>query len=437
MSRCSRFLVALGVFVCVAGTQAQASPGDMNGDTVVDGLDVDAFVMAMLDPPGYALAYPLGDWNDADLDCDAGVDTDDIPLFVDCVLNGNCDCPDVGACCDAVGGCTQTAEAGCTGDWQGAGTVCTPNPCPQPVVVETVSVGNLGNPNDTGSNGLGGVAYTYNIGMYEVTAGQYAEFLNAVAAADTYGLYNERMDIDSGLSNSQYACNIKRSGSSPNYTYRVAADWADRPVNFVSWGDAARFVNWLHNGQPVGAQDASTTEDGSYFLDGATSDAELMTITWEQDGTWAIPTEHEWYKAAYHKNDGVTGNYWDYPTSSDSAPGYVNDSGSLSGTGTPFTEGGTDPGNYATIDGDGGTNGTGSPYYRTEVAEWENSSSPYDTFDQGGNVVEWNEGIMDSFRGVLGGSFVYDEYFVRAAYRSYYYPTIEGYLIGFRVTEIP
>ena len=33
-----------------------------------------------------------------------------------------------------------------------------------------------------------------------------------------------------------------------------AADWANRPVNYVNFWDAARFANWLHNGQPVGPQ---------------------------------------------------------------------------------------------------------------------------------------------------------------------------------------
>jgi len=34
-----------------------------------------------------------------------------------------------------------------------------------------------------------------------------------------------------------------------------------------------------------------------------------MAVTRESDATYFIPTENEWYKAAYHKNDGVTGNY--------------------------------------------------------------------------------------------------------------------------------
>jgi hypothetical protein len=51
----------------------------------------------------------------------------------------------------------------------------------------------------------------------------------------------------------------------------------------VSWGDAARFMNWLHNGQPTGAQGMGTTERGAYTLDGATSHTELMAITRNAD----------------------------------------------------------------------------------------------------------------------------------------------------------
>ena len=76
------------------------------------------------------------------------------------------------------------------------------------MVVETVTVGNAGNANDTLGNGYGGVDYAYNIGKYEVTAGQYTEFLNAVAATDTYGLYDEDMW------SSYLGCKIERTGSS-------------------------------------------------------------------------------------------------------------------------------------------------------------------------------------------------------------------------------
>ncbi len=114
----------------------------------------------------------------------------------------------------------------------------------QAVTIDWVTVGNPGNAND--NTGLGSVSKEYRIGMYEITAGQYTEFLNAVAATDTYGLYITYMWSES------HGCKIERAGNIGTYTYSVAPDWANRPVNFVSWYDALRFCNWLHNGQPTG-----------------------------------------------------------------------------------------------------------------------------------------------------------------------------------------
>ncbi|MCP4246688.1 MAG: formylglycine-generating enzyme family protein [bacterium] len=296
-------------------------------------------------------------------------------------------------------------------------------------VIDTVTVGNPGNAGELSGSGAGSlgpdricgaVDYTYDIGKYEVTAGQYTEFLNAVAATDTYGLYTERMDVDGGGTWDHFACNIKRAGSPGSYTYSVAPDWADRPVNNVSWGDAARFANWLHNGQPTGPQDLTTTEGGSYFLNGATSGTELIAVVREPDATWAIPSEDEWYKAAYHKNDGVTGNYFDYPTSSDAVPSNdVID---------------PDPGNNANF-----SYAISGPYYRTKFGEFEHSDSPYGTFDQGGNVAEWNEAIFyDLNRGFRGGAFDNTDGGMIAAYRAVSHaPTRESNGVGFRVSQVP
>lgn len=43
--------------------------------------------------------------------------------------------PFTGACCLSDGSCQVLAEASCTGTYQGNGTACTPNPCPQPCVL--------------------------------------------------------------------------------------------------------------------------------------------------------------------------------------------------------------------------------------------------------------------------------------------------------------
>jgi formylglycine-generating enzyme required for sulfatase activity len=333
----------------------------------------------------------------------------------------------------------------------------------QAVEIQTVRVGNPGNPGDARYpdpqvTSFGGVAYAYNIGKFELTAGQYRDFLNAVdpAGSNPYGLYSDSMD------SSSYGCQITWNAGSSTYDFSgrpsgTEADWGDRPVNYVSWGDAARFCNWLHNGQPTGqltgdpTQDVDLTEDGSYYLNGAMTAGELIEIMREPDATWVIPSEDEWYKAAYHYDDGVTGNYYDYPTSSGSVPGYVDNSGNLSGTGTPFIEGGTDPGNHATYDGDDGTNGIGSPYYRTLVGEWEKSGSPYGSSDQAANVWEWNEAVRypsglyrvvrypsHLYRVVRGGSFRSSSWLHAAnRYDFGYVSTDEHDDIGFRVAEVP
>lgn len=285
------------------------------------------------------------------------------------------------------------------------------------VIIDTVEVGHAGNAPDTRfeTAGVGAVGYEYSIGKYEVTAGQYTEFLNAVAATDTYGLYSSNMWSHGA------GCKIQRAGSPGSYTYSIAADRVNRPVNYVSWGDAARFVNWLHNGQPTGPQGAGTTESGTYDLNGATGAAELMAVTRQPGATWALPTEDEWYKPAFHYNNGPTGDYYGYPTATDETP------------------------SNALIDPDPGNNGCfynggftiGAPYYLTPVGEFENSGSPYGTFDQGGNLKEWNESISEGYRGKRGGCYLNPAYVLHASESGYGNPAAESYDGGFRVVLVP
>lgn len=285
------------------------------------------------------------------------------------------------------------------------------------IVIDTVLVGNAGNAADP-RTGLGAVDYAFRLSTYEVTNAQYAAFLNAKATVgDSYGLYNVLMGSTFG--------GIVRTGKGTQadpYSYSIKGNdpgWANRPVVFVTFYDAVRFANWLHNGQGNG-----DTENGAYTVRGGTlTPTNGWQITRNADATWWIPSEDEWYKAAYHKNDGVTGNYYLYTTASDQKPSnalMVDDAGN---NGTFFQGGFT----------------VGHPYYSTEVGAFEHSASPYGTFDQGGNVLEWTEDsfISPVLRGLRGGAWIFDASSLASTYINANDGSFHAHFLGFRVAAVP
>src|SRR5262249_23128145 len=124
-----------------------------------------------------------------------------------------------------------------------------------------------------------------------------------------------------------------------SYTYAIigpsgvrpsgAASPSDRPITYVSWFNAARFANWMANDQPIGMQGPKTTERGAYNLDGEiTGNAvarNAINPNTREPPRFYIPTENEWYKAAFYSatlDDGA-GGYYPFATQSDRAPGNV------------------------------------------------------------------------------------------------------------------
>jgi formylglycine-generating enzyme required for sulfatase activity len=199
----------------------------------------------------------------------------------------------------------------------------------------------------------------------------------------------------------------------------VKSGFASKPVTYVSFWDAARFSNWLHNGQPTGAQTSLTTEDGAYTLTPAAIAAN--SVLRNPTASAFLPSESEWYKAAYY--DPIAALYYDYPTGTNATIYCV----------AP----GSDTGNSANC----------YPYAHppgtlTDVGAYALSDSPSGTFDQGGNVWEWHEQIKFGFgrsRGMRGGA--WSSFFAGdlAAGFSYYavYTTDENVGLGFRVASIP
>jgi formylglycine-generating enzyme required for sulfatase activity len=287
--------------------------------------------------------------------------------------------------------------------------------------IQWVTVGNPGNAADT--TGYGAVATSYRIMKYEFTNQQYTDFLNAV---DPQGTNPDA--IYSGDMGSNDRGGITNTGSTDGSRYAVKSDMGNKPVNFVTWFDAARVSNWYQEGGVTyltSASGSAAINGGAYTLNGATTgDAPAVN----PDARFYVPTEDQWYKAAYFKGGDVNAGYWQYATQvTGTAPTAVN--ATPVGTGT---SGGVSPvttGNFANYnsgadwnhqDGNATTVGTNG------------GASHYGAFDMGGNVFEWNDltGAAGAFRGLRGGYWSNDASYLSSSYRSTWAPSSVSHVGG-------
>ncbi|RCL39900.1 MAG: hypothetical protein DBX00_01195 [Verrucomicrobia bacterium] len=220
----------------------------------------------------------------------------------------------------------------------------------------TVTIDDRGNPADT--NGFGSVSYPYRIGKYEVTNAEFAAFLNGAARADPHSLYDTRMAGEQG--------GITRTGSSGSYRYSCKNGQERNPISYISWETCLRYCNWLSNGQGAG-----NTESGAYRIEGGSVNLpDHAALAQGKTTTWVLASENEWYKAAYYDPDkSGSGGYWLYACEGGSAPPCNLNSNTIRKVGS-----------YPV-------------------------SSAYGTFDQNGNLWEYNEHRSGNKVGLRGGSF--------------------------------
>ena len=261
--------------------------------------------------------------------------------------------------------------------------------------IDFVSIGNAGNDSDavlvaenpgTITRGYGAVPYQYRIGRYEISQ-------NNIDQATASGLVNVTAGADAG----------------------------NRPAGNISWYEAAAFVNWMNTSTGKQAAYDLTFSGGSWSMN-LWSSAQAWTAGGtnrfrHKDAFYFLPSEDEWYKAAYFNPAGA--NYFLYPTGSDAIPTSVA----------------------------GGTNASTAVYGAAAEGPAEVTStgglSPYGTMGQGGNMWEWNESSADGVNGgttlnrTIRGGGIGIEQALRSSFRTWDAPQFGDPTRGFRVASVP
>jgi len=269
--------------------------------------------------------------------------------------------------------------------------------------LEFVAIGNPGNTADSSGapRPAGSVAYTYNLGKYEVSR-------DMVSKANTAG----------GLG-------ITMADMS---TY-VGGNFASRAATGISWNEAARFVNYLNTSKGYQAAYNFTTSgsNDNITLWGAGQYSGSNRFR-HKDAVFVLPSLDEWYKGAYGSAGGT---WYDFATGSNSR-----------NSGPVYT----DPTSVA--------NGTaaGSAVYSRALLQGPadvtlaGGLSPFGTMGQGGNVWEWSETAYDRVndsageaREFRGGSWTSSWEEMESLSRTPFNnsPTVQATDFGFRVAMVP
>ena len=230
-----------------------------------------------------------------------------------------------------------------------------------PSVTDFVTIGYANNTANT--DGYGAVSYTYKISKYETTIAQ-----------------------------------MEASGAgSGNEGFWSAVD-TNAPAVRVTLYEAMKYCNWLTSGN---------VDKGAYnFSDGVYKSTDRASAITSYGKVYAIPTEDEWYKAAYfNPHDYI---YTLYANGTNPSPTELDDG--LTGWNYDNVE---DPRPWTVDQGTAEQNGT---------------------FNMMGNVAEWVEDLNGVYR---GGSYLRAAAALGNTQRvTTSLPSAETDLIGFRIVEV-
>ena len=186
--------------------------------------------------------------------------------------------------------------------------------------IDFVTIGAVNNPAWTGggfNNNRGSVGYVYNIGRFEVTTAQWAEFMNAAFDRPA----NDR--IPHVIAPYGWGAIAATPNTPGARRWSVPAGNEMIPTGGISWRTAAIYCNWLHNNKST---DRAAFMTGAYDVGtfGFSPGGETFTdqLSRSPGARYWIPSLDEWMKASHYdankpNSDGTVGGWWLYSNSSD------------------------------------------------------------------------------------------------------------------------
>ena len=287
---------------------------------------------------------------------------------------------------------------------------------------------------------LGAVPYSYEIGQYEVTAKQYVSFLNAVDPDGSNDqlpwtgitLYDNRF---SPIENPYQGQIIQLSHASKGQHYALANEnWADKPMMWANMFQYLYFINALSNGEIVAEKTTRAKSPEGFnvklstkyvrfsddILSGAynLNDYNYPYAQRQNTSGFVLPSENEWVKAAYYAGSQTSNGtpYYYYPTGSNQAPAALTSSYWASANGADSSSVNVNSKgeviskklSKSTINTKGYANYDSRVFWAPDYTSIDASSnrkanvtnvggaaspSPWLTYDQGGNLVEYTDTV--------------------------------------------